>query len=386
MKDIIVIPFNVPWNWSTDYLNQTAFELSKKGDIVVCYLWGDVEFIKEMVISGKYPRLVSKYSKNIYLVNPIYFIPFRRFKFMADLNSVVNILFLRIFVEVISSIKKCKKKIFWIFDPNLTYIYKYFGYKYFLLYDCVDFFAVGNKKKVEITKRNEQQLCCKADLVVANSQVLQRHLQKYRKNVGLVPQGFRLKEFKIKSEKYINLNIQHPVVGFVGGINNRLDISILLPLIKNNPRWNFVIWGSIQKNISTGDNRFNLIKKILKLPNVYSGESIDKEEIPGIISQFDVGMIPYDISQDFNKYCYPMKLFEFFYLGKPVISTNIIELKRFPKLVKIGNDYREWERIIKYTLSKKWSEQNIEDQVKLAKLNSWENKIVKINQLLDSAS
>lgn len=375
MKKIIVIPFNIPWVWSTDYLNQTAFELAKKGCIVVCYLWGDIIFLRDIFKFNKFRKIVRKYSENIYIVTPAFIIPFRRFKYIENLNSSLNLVFLRVLTEIISIYRKCSKKIFWIFDPNLLFIFKFFNKNYYLLYDCVDYFSVGNKKFITQTNKNEKVLAQKADLVVANSQVLQQHLSKYRKNIPLVPQGFRIDGFVVNKNKYIDLKLKHPVIGYVGGINNRLDTTLLLNLIKRNPKWNFVLWGPYQKDLSTGSNRFKEIKEILKLTNVTTGTSIDKDEIPGIIEQFDAGMIPYDISQNFNRYCYPMKLFEFFYLGKPIVSTEILELHRFPDLVKIGKNYQEWQDIIEDLLTKKWPKSKIDNEIRYAKENGWQKKI-----------
>jgi len=365
MKSLIVIPFNIPWDWSTDYLNQTALELSKRGNIVICYLWGDVKFLKKIVVSGKFPKLVSKYSRNIYLVNPIYFIPFYRFKFIADLNSTINILFLRLFAEIISFLKKGRKKVFWIFDPNLSFIYKYFGRKYFLLYDCVDFFS----------GRYESKLCEIANLVTANSHVLQNHLLKYRKSVKLVPQGFRISDYLENKHKIEALNIKKPVIGFVGGVNKRLDLDLLLPLVKNNPNWNFVIWGPLQEKEKINTGIWEKMQKLISLPNVITGRSDDKKEVPGIISQFDIGMIPYDISDNFNRFCYPMKLFEYFCTGIPVVATPIKELTYFRGLVFIGKNYREWQRNFDKILSGPWPANKRAKQKLLANKNSWEKKV-----------
>ena len=100
--------------------------------------------------------------------------------------------------------------------------------------------------------------------------------------------------------------------------------------------------------------------------------------VPGIISQFNVGMIPYDPKLDFNRYCHPMKIFEYFYLGKPTVSTNIEELKRFPKFVKIGKNVDEWKKIINKLLANKWPKSYQNEQKELAIENSWQNKIENI--------
>ena len=58
-KSLIIIPFNIPWNWSTDYTNQTAKILSQKGNIVICLLLEDIQqfSIKEFIRQRKKPEI-----------------------------------------------------------------------------------------------------------------------------------------------------------------------------------------------------------------------------------------------------------------------------------------------------------------------------------------
>jgi hypothetical protein len=97
-----------------------------------------------------------------------------------------------------------------------------------------------------------------------------------------------------------------------------------------------------------------------------------------MLKHIDIGMIPYDVSQEFNRYSYPMKLFEYFYMGKPVISTPIEELKRFPMYVYMGKSAREWIGGIEKLSSYSWPDMNQKEQRKLAQENSWVQKIDKI--------
>lgn len=79
---------------------------------------------------------------------------------------------------------------------------------------------------------------------------------------------------------------------------------------------------------------------------------------------------------------YPMKLFEYFYAGKPVVSTPIEELKRFPKYVKTGNAADEWEKHIRMLLSRPWPKVYMGEQRELARKNSWDKKIQAISSVI----
>jgi hypothetical protein len=343
-------------------------------------MWCEAFSIKEYLEKRKFPLFIKKYSKNIYLFYPTLLIPFRRFGKITNLNEKLSVFLLKIFVKFLEIKNHFSKKVLWIFDPHLYPLSQIFGSDYFLLYDCVDFFS-GTAKTEEVKKllvKYEHELTKKANLVTANSTVLQNHLQKIRKDIHLVPQGFRVNSFKKLSNNIPKINrAGRPLIGYLGAVNYRIDFNLLYKLATNNPKWDFAVWGPIlEKDLLTAAQK-GLLKKLIDLPNVIRGES-DKTSILGIIKQFDIGIIPYNSSIDFNKYCYPMKLFEYFYLGKPVVSTPIVELKRFPKFVKIGSNYEEWQKNINSILNKSWPHSNITEERILANNNSWEKKVAKI--------
>ena len=118
------------------------------------------------------------------------------------------------------------------------------------------------------------------------------------------------------------------------------------------------------------------------MKSIIWGKSKQKD-IPSIIDSFDIGIIPYDTNIDFNKYCYPMKTFEYFYLGKPIVSTPIKELERFPLFIKTGQSVQTWEENIQNILAKPWPKKHQRQQRQLAIDNSWSNKIEAMSQIID---
>lgn len=378
---LIIIPFNLPWEWSTDYLNQTAYVLGRK-NIVICYMQSDLLSIREYIERRKFPILLRKYSKNIYQYYPIFFVPLRRSFLISKLNEEINILLLKLLIAILTLKNNFSVRIFWVFDPLYGYLVKYFTNGYIKIYDCVDFFAGAAKNSLakKAALENEKQLVNNVDNVFANSLVLKDRLATYREDVVLVSQGFRLDTFVKNKTKNLPLlkRGNRPLIGFVGAVNSRINYNLLFNLAKKHPEWDFAVWGKVLEDSQfTGKQRL-LLTKLEKLKNVLRGQSA-KEEIPGIVKQFDIGMIPYDPGNDFNKYCYPMKIFEFFYFGKPVISTTIIELRRFPDLVRMSDNLKDWERIIKSLLNSPWPNALKNKAKRLSIENSWQNKV---NQIL----
>jgi glycosyltransferase involved in cell wall biosynthesis len=294
-------------------------------------------------------------------------------------------LLLNIFVKFLQKKKNINKKLVWIFDPSTRFIIDLLGKNWSIIYDCVDFWQATAKtrKDKNTIKKNEKRLTKESNLVTAISVFMKEHLEKYRKDIHLVPQGFRVKDFENKSNyKATKIKAKKPIIGFAGAVNDRLDYNLLLPLAKRNPNWSFVIWGPVLEEEKILEKVKLMKKELLSLPNVSTGFLKDRRKLPGDFKQFDISMIPYDVSQAFNKNCYPMKIFEFFYLGKPIVSTDIIELRRFTNLIRIGKNVREWEEIINDLLLKKWPINYKKEQKKLARENSWQNKIKTITRFL----
>lgn len=369
---LIVVPFLLAWDWSADYQRQTCLVLAKANK-VVAYMHKDSIFFIKALIKRKiaYPKI-----KNITFYTPLYFLPFRRIPLIEKLNQVISF-------KIFSRIHKNQKdNILWIFDPDF-YFYPKVERRILSIYDCVDYHWSPDKKRDEKIRQNEEKLISAVDLFVVNSHILSKIHSKVRKPDKVVPQGFRIQDFTAKYKPPVKFPLNKPIIGLAGAINERLDLNLLDKLIKRNPQWNFILWGPQQEaGFDDPVKTKKVLNRLFSLPNVITGQLKTPKKVPAIVEQFTIAMIPYDTGQDFNKYCYPMKLFEYFYLGKPVLSTPIEELKQFPKYVKIGNTAEEWEAQINELLSEPWTKTFKEEQRKLAVANSWENKIDEISKLI----
>jgi len=371
-KNLIIIPFNLPWDWSADYQRQTCLTLHKN-NLVIAYMHAHAHFILKRE-NYKYPKI-----NNIIFISPKYIIPFRRFQFIEKLNQLITILFISYYYG-----KNKNEILLWIFDP-LFYFYpfiKRLNNRIISLYDCVDYHWSRNLEENYRIRINEKKLILSTTYFIVNSCTLYLCHEKLRKPSYIVPLGFDRTNL-VRNNSYSSAILPHtkPIICYIGAIDYRIDYLLLLHVIKKSPKLNFLFIGHIQTNDMDIISK-KQIKILFTYKNVYHFEKIERKFIRNILKQTDIGIIPYNIKYDLNKYCFPMKTFEYFYFGKPIISTPILELRKFPSFIKIAAKPVDWQIALKELLENKWPRKYRLQQKKIALKNSWNKKIRVIEKLI----
>lgn len=369
----IIIPEINEKNAICNYLVQTASVLAKKNyPTYIYYLHQSPRFNNNLV----------QLSPFLYSFIPKKFIPFNRFSLVQQINIHLSFIYL----YLICIFRHHITPIFWFFYPQASSLLKVSPPPSKLIYDIVDFYTSPNSKVNNILQQQKRLLLKKANLITAISQSLINNYQKIlpAASINLVVQGFNL----IKNSSDIHPKIKKlqkfsHKIGFIGAINNRLDYDLLFKLISSTPQYNYIFIGPLGNDANVFPKPVKkLAKKLFSFKNVYHIDLVPKSQIGQFIDIFDITIIPYDINDDFNRLCYPMKLFEYFASGKPVISTPIEELKNFPKLVFISNQASDWEKDINKIFSTPWPKSLQQQEKIIAKKNSWKNKVDQILQLI----
>ena len=382
-NSIIIIPNQEEEHEICDFLSQTVSVLTRCNQVIVIQLQKS-RSIKEILINVLIKRkkfiLIEK-KDNISYFQPLFIIPLRRFKIISKINLKINIYIIQFLVRLNYNYKN---KILWMFFPHIQYITNNFNKSWFVIYDIVDFYTLPNQIENNKLTLNKTKLLKRSNLITTISYSLKEEYEKYtNKKINVVPQGFKIINNNLKKRTRVQQN--KPIVGYIGHINNRFDFNLLKNIILKNKQWNFVFVGPKHHddNISY-TNKINDINDLFKQKNVFWIKEQSKKNIYKFIQQFDICIIPYDIKYDFNKLSYPMKLFEYFYAQKPVISTPIKELllPRFKDIIMTGNNAREWESYIKDFINNGWNSKLKKKQKIIALQNSWENKIEKISKLI----
>lgn len=399
----IFVPFHLPWDRPADYQRQTCLELAKTYP-VFCVAENEPISLKaafQLILHPtKHQAVLNQISSNkqqhLYWCRPIHFLPLQRWRSIKSLNLVFNIVLINLWWKWFSSklelssrlqVKPEKnhhisrRQILWIFDPQFVALLKWFK-DWISVYDCVDFHSAAApfNLQTQITKW-ETQLIQQATVFSVNSHALYTKHQWLRKPDLLAVQGFAYDAFtstKPHTTKKKVVRERKPIIGFLGAINHRIDYKLLQSLAVKHPNWQFVLLGKIESQEQIVHEWQNQLTRTLQLSNVKHQPSQERAQLLTTLQEWSVGIIPYDCQQTFNQYCFPMKVFEYFYAGLPVISTPIAELSWYKSYVHIARSTQQFSDAIKNWLADPPNQATKKSMRLLAKKHSYHNKITAI--------
>lgn len=363
---IIITPLHTPWDWSADYQKQTCLELAKNNKVIV-YVQHQAHFFLKSA-----PRVSFPQHHNVTFYIPKYYLPFRQFSLVERVNQLLSfwILVLRV---------GYKKTIVWIFDYYFYFLSKrILGLRAFTIYDCVDStFWGGTAQENRKGRIQEIELIKSADVFTVISHTL-RAIHSQVRDAKIVPMGVTN---YFSSEKANSFPLQNCVT-YIGGINDRINWKLIVSVALQLKNVSFIFCGPIQLSGSRKKALLKIIIMCSKVPNITYLPQQERHELIPLLKKSRVLMIPYDSSKQANYFSFPMKLFEYFLAGRPVITTPIKELVRFVPLVTIASSTDEWVMSIKSLITHNWSKKNQEQQRLIALQNIWEHKVTVIKNLI----
>ena len=187
--------------------------------------------------------------------------------------------------------------------------------------------------------------------IVTTALKLKEDMDKYNKNVTYIPNGVHLKEFSSIS-RVAKRKHERFTVGFIGGFGDWLDFDMIIEAAITMPDIEFLMVG--------GGVQFEYVQSQTKmLSNFTLTGYVPHEEVAEKISQMDVCLAPFKKSR-LNDRVSPIKLFEYWAYKKPVIATEVYEIKQtaaesilyannseelIERISLLRNDYKLYERL-----------------------------------------
>ena len=220
---------------------------------------------------------------------------------------------------------------------------KKFGAK--VLYDCMDDWQNWTAEP-RISKENlaeERRLAKECDTLVVTSQEFLERQQAAGLKPVLARNGADFDFFANPRSSDLLANVPKPIVGYYGAIADWFDLELVTKLAQSRQQYSFVLIGQVH-----GVD----VSKLASMPNVHLLGEKNYREIPLYLSHFSACLIPFRLN-NLTKGVDPVKVYEYFSQGKPVVATDMAELAQSTDLLYIGKNLPDFAHKVDQAIQEK---------------------------------
>lgn len=274
----------------------------------------------------------------------------------------------------------------WFYSPSFVDVLDYLDYQA-VIFDCMDELSAFRGASPELLSQ-EKKLMSKADVVFTGGKSLFESKLKLHDHVYCFPSSVDRAHFEQALSPSISVpndisKLPHPIAGYYGVIDERLDLSLLAQIATDSPYISFVMIGPVVK----------IDPAVLpKLPNIHYLGNKQYDELPRYLSAFDVAMMPFAMNEA-TKFISPTKTLEFMAALKPIVSTPIYDVARdYQKEVYVAQDASRFTQALTHALyespTQKEGREKLQEHV--IERTSWDRTVEKmqeiINKVMDAKS
>jgi teichuronic acid biosynthesis glycosyltransferase TuaH len=217
----------------------------------------------------------------------------------------------------------------------------------------------------------DRSYASKVDGVIVTSSHLQLLKAELNSHIGLVKNGVDFELFNKAAKEKVSPGTRKKI-GYIGSIDQRFDINIVEYAIGKliNCDWEI-----------TGDLRNQKVKERLdRYENVRFNPPVTSDEVPGIVGNCDVGIIPY-LCDEINKNIYPLKINEYLAVGVPMVVTRFADLSDFTGYASFATTKEEFLECLRYEIQYDTIDK-IRSRIEFAKANSWKSRAQLFNDYM----
>lgn len=234
-----------------------------------------------------------------------------------------------------------------------------------IIYDVMDLHE-GFKESGKNILYKHQELVKNSDLVLSSSTYLYKTLAKKVKKLILLKNAGEYPHFQKSSTPMAPrpLDLRHlpgKIIGYYGALADWLDTNMIEATARAFPSDSLVFIGRSQ------NKQLELLAQ--KYPNIHLLGEKSYQDLPKYLSYFDVCLIPFKINE-LIKATNPVKIYEYFASGKPVVASPIPELKEYAKFMYFGASSSQFVKAIHQSFREK-SSQLVKSRRLIAAQNIW---------------
>jgi glycosyltransferase involved in cell wall biosynthesis len=355
MRDAIVFSL---WNWEN-------YNVPERISLALAHLGARVLYCQNPTSILRRPeRVPTEISKGVYRFQPV--LLGQRLNALPPLRSIQVSALRRQIDGAVAELRLHDPLFFYFYMKQMFPLCTQLKGSRFLVYVCMDYHELDAEGCAQISD---------ATLVIPRS-VFHPLRAKFGSKVHLIPQSvdFSLLERVAGTrapEPSAFGSIPRPRLGYLGPSNGRLNNAVMLELLRSHPEWHFVSIGS---------------EPILPLPNAHVVPWAPPGELARYALAFDVGLLPYNCYDERQLHCVPLKMFEHFAIGTPVVATPLVHAWEYKDVIYFGDTASELAVAVQAALDEPRDSPKRLARLEIARHHSIENLSAELRQHLPLGS
>jgi glycosyltransferase involved in cell wall biosynthesis len=247
-----------------------------------------------------------------------------------------------------------------------------------IVYEVIDDLDVFPGDKTQLQK-NHDVLLKEADVVLVTADRLMEQVKRTRPDALLCPNAVELDHFaqardsgSMPQDLASLIKADRPVIGYYGALARWFDYDLVRQAAQEHPDWEFVF-------IGPDHDQSLLTSNILSMSNIHWLGPRDYSQLPNYLRHFTVATIPFVIN-NITLATSPIKLFEYMSGGKPIVTSDLPECRKYPGVL-VAHNTKEFIDHLEHALTLTDDSKYVQQLFQTAQENTWE---ARINQILDA--
>jgi GT2 family glycosyltransferase/glycosyltransferase involved in cell wall biosynthesis len=234
-----------------------------------------------------------------------------------------------------------EKSVFWLYPKNFMapQIIERFAPRRVVV-DVVDdhraWPGVSSAERARLTA-NYRDTLARAHMAFVNCEPMADAMRNFFPAIRTVPNGCDRNPPEVRPRNNAEFDAfmatGGKVIGFIGNLEQKIDIPLVEKVAERFPECQVVLVGSTHANPE--------ILRLKRYPNVRMPGIVPYDQIGAWLSRFDVGIIPHR-DMEMTRAMNPLKLYVYLGWGVPVVSTEICNIDLSTRFVSLARSHDEF--------------------------------------------
>ncbi len=285
---------------------------------------------------------------------------------------------LLLFNGPIEILEALENPLIWAFSYNASLVDQWPRCR--VLYDFIDDLEVFPYSQKELKKNHERMLKEAEKVFCVSKKLLQETLIR-RADAVYLPNAVEYERFEALTApepllpQFVSFAGRFSrIAGYYGAIADWMDVNLIVETARLRPDWGFVLIGFKLAGAPS-------LRTLEKASNVLIMDAQKYENLPGYLARFTVAFIPFKVNA-ITEATSPLKLYEYFAGGKPVITTPMPECSAYEDVLIVGNASQFTTALD--TAARRAADPAFVARVKaIGEKNSWKARVQEVRSLLE---